>query len=233
MRPRAPSRRHSSSAARARLAGLIANAFTYNGGQVCTAGTRLIVHRAQADELIDRVAAIVATRRPGPTWDDTSSLSPIVSERQAARAESLLKGTVAAGATIRLGGRRHAGANAGIFLEPTVLEGVGPSSPGFLEEFFAPILAVYRYDDEEEAIALAYHPLYALAASLHTDDAAKAMALPRRIEAGFVWVNAHGRAPESTAPQGGFRGSGYGKDMGRAGLEAYLRQKTVWHSHSM
>ena len=209
----------------------VANGFLANAGQVCTAGSRLIVPRRRADELIERVAGLAAARRPGPTWEDGSTLSPIVSERQAQRIERLLAETLAAGAEVVTGGRRVSTRNAGATFEPTILRNVGEDSVGFREEFFGPVLAVYPYDDEEQGIAMANHPLYALAASVYTDDARKALAVPRRIEAGTVWINTHGRQPGYGRPQGGFNHSGFGKEMGRAGLESFVRRKTLWHSH--
>lgn len=209
----------------------VANGFLYNSGQVCTAGSRLIVHRGMAEELVERVAAIARDKRPGATWAEETTLPPIVSARQAERLERLLAETVTGGAEILLGGRRATGPNAGVFFEPTILANVSEDSIGHREEFFGPVMAVYPYDDEDEAIAMANHPVYGLAASIYTDDARKALSVPRRIEAGVVWINAHGRQPEFTAPQGGFKQSGFGKEMGRAGIEAYLRHKTLWYAH--
>ena len=209
----------------------VANGFLANAGQVCTAGSRLIVSRVQADELVARVIAIANARVPGPTWSARTTLSPIVSERQAARIESMLAQTIAEGGEIVSGGRRSSSQNAGAYFEPTILKNVGEHSVGFREEFFGPVLSLHTYDDEEEGIAMANHPVYALAASVYTDDARKALSVPRRIEAGTVWINTHGRQPGYGAPQGGFNRSGFGKEMGRAGLESFLRHKTLWHSH--
>lgn len=213
------------------LAATVAGGFLANAGQVCTAGSRLIAPRRLLGELTQRIVALAQARRPGPTWDTTATLPPIISERQCARIERMVAETVADGATVLTGSKRHAGLNAGAYFEPTVLSGVPDSSVGFREEFFGPVLSVYGYDDEEEALAMANHPTYALAASLYTTSAAKALALPARLNAGTVWVNGHGRQPDFATPQGGFAGSGFGKEMGRAGLEAFLRFKTVWHNH--
>ncbi|MQT15010.1 aldehyde dehydrogenase family protein [Segnochrobactrum spirostomi] len=209
----------------------VANGFLANAGQVCTAGSRLIVHRSMADELVSRVQALAAARTAGPTWQVETTLSPLVSERQAERIERMIAATVADGASIVSGGTRVSGRNAGAYFEPTILANVAETSVGFREEFFGPVLSVYTYEDEDEAIAMANHPLYALAASLYTDDARKALAIPKRLEAGTVWVNAHGRQPGYAHPQGGFNHSGFGREMGRAGLEGFLRHKTVWLSH--
>jgi aldehyde dehydrogenase (NAD+) len=99
---------------------------------------------------------------------------------------------------------------------------------GFREEFFGPVLSVHRFDDDEEGIAMAAHPVYGLAASVHTSDLRRAMRAADQLDAGMVWVNQHGRSPEFTFPAGGFKSSGFGKDLGRAGIEGYLRQKAIW-----
>ncbi|HEY9213585.1 MAG TPA: aldehyde dehydrogenase family protein [Ancylobacter sp.] len=213
------------------LAAAIAGGFLANAGQVCTAGTRLIAPRRLLDELTDRIVSLAQARVPGPTWDSRATLPPIISERQAARIDRMVEETVADGARVLTGGTRYAGINRGAYFEPTVLSGVPNSSIGFREEFFGPVLSVYAYDDEDEAVAMANHPTYALAASLYTTSAAKAMALPGRLNAGTVWVNGHGRQPDFATPQGGFGGSGFGKEMGRAGLEGFVRFKTIWLNH--
>lgn len=209
----------------------VANGFLANAGQVCTAGTRLIAPRALQDALVDKVMRIARERRAGPTWEAGNTLPPIISERQAERIDRMLADTKADGAEVLLGGGRVASRNAGAYYEPTILSGVPDHSVGFRDEFFGPVLSVYPYDDEEEGIAMTNHPSYALAASLYTDDARKALSVPARIEAGTVWVNAHGRQPDYATPQGGFKGSGFGKEMGRSGLESFLRSKTVWLNH--
>lgn len=209
----------------------IANGFLANSGQVCTAGTRLITPTSLRDQLIEKVTQFAGERRAGPTWEVGNTLPPIISEKQAKRIDDLMQQTLSDGAEVVIGGSRVASQNAGAYYEPTILRKVPETSVGFTEEFFGPILSVYEYDDEEEGIAMANHPSYALAASIYTDDLSKAMSLPDKIEAGTVWVNAHGRQPDYATPQGGFNGSGFGKEMGRAGLESFLRFKTVWVNH--
>lgn len=214
-----------------RVAGHVANGFLANAGQVCTAGSRLIVPAALCDALLERIIRIAADRRAGPTWQPGNTMPPIISEQQAARIDGMLAETVADGAEVLAGGGRDATQNAGAYYQPTILRGVPDSSVGFREEYFGPVLSVHTYDDEDEGIAMTGHPGYALAASLHTDDARKALSVPGRIDAGTVWVNTHGRQPEFATPQGGFRGSGFGQEMGRAGVEGFLRYKSVWHDH--
>lgn len=211
----------------------VANGFLANSGQVCTAGTRLIAPADRLDELVDKVSAIAAARQAGPTWQMGTTLPPIISQKQAKRIDEMLAQTLADGAELVLGGGRVAGQNAGAYYQPTILRHVPTTSVGFHEEFFGPVLSVNAYDEEEEGIAMANHPSYALAASLYTDDMTKALSLPERLDAGTVWINTHGRQPDYATPQGGFKGSGFGKEMGRSGLEGFLRFKSVYYNHAI
>jgi len=214
------------------VAGHVARGFLGNAGQVCTAGSRLIVQKGVADRLLEKIEVHCAAVVPGLTWKEATSFSPIVSARQADRLEELVRRTLAEGASLRRGGRRLETQNQGSFYAPTILEGVGEEMTGFREEFFGPVLSVSRFDAPEEGIELAAHPTYGLAASVYTGDIRKALLAADRIEAGMVWINHHGRAPEFTFPAGGFKGSGFGKDMGRLGIEGYLRQKAVWVNYA-
>lgn len=213
------------------VASHVANGFLANSGQVCTAGTRLIAPSSSVDELVDKVIAIAKERTAGPTWQTGTTLPPIISEKQAKRIDEMLAQTLADGAEIIFGGGRAASQNAGAYYQPTILRNVPTTSVGFMEEFFGPVLSVDAYDAEEDGLAMANHPSYALAASLYTDDVAKALSLPERLEAGTVWINTHGRQPDYATPQGGFNRSGFGKEMGRSGLEGFLRFKSVYYSH--
>ena len=210
----------------------VANGFIANAGQVCTAGSRLIVQTSIADELLDRVEKRCRAVKPGPTWRAESDFAPLISRRQGERVDALVRRTVQEGASIRTGGKFIESRNEGAFYAPTMLEGVTDEMTGFKEEFFGPVVSVHRFDDVDEGLALADHPTFGLAASVHTADLKKALHTADRIEAGTVWVNHHGRAPEFTSPAGGFKSSGYGKDMGRAGIEAFLRKKAIWINYA-
>lgn len=210
----------------------VAAAFIANAGQVCTAGSRLVVENSIADELLDRVERRCKAVNPGPTWNAETDFAPIISRRQADRIDTLVRQTVKEGASVRTGGRFIESRNEGAFYAPTILEGVSEDMTGFKEEFFGPVVSVHRFEDIEEGLQLADHPTFGLAASVHTSDISKALHAADRIEAGTVWVNHHGRAPEFTSPAGGFKSSGYGKDMGRAGIEAFLRRKAVWVNYA-
>jgi aldehyde dehydrogenase (NAD+) len=215
-----------------RVAGQIAQGIIGNHGQVCTAGSRVIVHASIADDLIDRVEKRFSAIKPGSTWDEKTDFPPSISEKQANRIDSLVKETVASGATVRTGGKPLNVDNKGSFYTPTILEGVTAEMVGFKEEFFGPVMSVQSFNELEEGIAACDHPIYGLAASVYTTDLSKAHKAANAIPAGIVWVNHHGRAPEFAFPQGGFKQSGFGKDMGRAAMEGYLRQKSLWIDYS-
>ncbi|MGH8782991.1 aldehyde dehydrogenase family protein [Paraburkholderia sp.] len=207
----------------------IAGAIASNAGQVCVAGSRLLVERSIADELTDAVVRLFGELRAGATWTQGTTLPPIVSEPQAARIDAIVARSVASGATVRCGGHREdAGADApGAFYAPTILAGVTSSTEAVREEIFGPVLTLQTFDSEEEALALADHPDYGLAAGLHTADLGRALRMVRRIEAGTVWVNRYGRTRDFMIPTGGYKRSGIGKDLGREAYEANLRFKSV------
>lgn len=214
------------------VAGRVSAAFMTNAGQVCTAGSRLIVEDKIADELIDRIVGIAKAIKAGPTWDETTTFAPIISRKQLARIDGMVRQTMDEGASVITGGTVLESRNEGSFYAPTVLENVSDDNTGFKDEFFGPVLTVRTFSDLEEGLSLAAHPVYGLAASVHTTDMRKALKAADAIEAGMVWVNQHGRGPEFTYQAGGYKGSGFGKDMGRAGIEAYLRQKAIWVNYA-
>ena len=190
-------------------------------------GSRLIAHRSIADELVERMVGLARDGRPGATWSAAATFPRIISIGQADRIDGIVRGALSAGAEAATGGRRHAGIQDGAFYDPTILIGVPRGSPALTEEIFGPVLTVETFEDEEEALALADHPTYGLAAGVHTADLGRAMRAVRRLKAGTVWVNRYGRTADFVIPTGGFKGSGIGKDLGRQAVEANLRHKSV------
>lgn len=205
----------------------VARAITLNAGQVCNAGSRLIVHRSIAEQFIDRLAAIFAGLRPGATWDAQATLTPIVSLPQMARIDGIVQRTVAQGARIVTGGCPFEHGPGGAYYRPTILTHVEHHMDAVRHEVFGPVMTVQTFDDEEEALALADHPDYGLAAGVHTADIGRALRMARGIEAGTVWVNRYGRTSDFVIPTGGYKRSGFGKDLGRQAYEACLRVKSV------
>ncbi|MCF7548607.1 aldehyde dehydrogenase family protein [Pseudonocardia sp. WMMC193] len=193
-------------------------------GQVCIATGRHIVVREVADVYVERLLAHAGGLRVGdPTTEDVD-LGPLISERQAARAEQLVADTVAAGAVLRLGGTRE-----GRYLPPTVVTGVRPGMPLFDEETFAPVAAVTVAADEEDAVRLANRTEYGLSASVFTRDVDRGWAVARLLRAGMVHVNDMTALNETHLPFGGLGASGAGE---RFGGQANLRlfTETRWIS---
>jgi len=210
-----------------RLTGLVAGAITGNAGQVCVAGSRLIVQKGIAPALIEALAQRFAAHRPGPTWEDGSTLPPIISRLQAERIDAIVRRATAAGGRVIGGGPQADVCGDGAYYLPTLIEGVGASNPAVVEEIFGPVLTVQTFDSEEEGLALAAHEHYGLAAGVHTADIGRAMRAMRSISAGTVWINRYGRSNDFVIPTGGYHQSGIGKDLGRQAVEANLRIKSV------
>ncbi|HKX43960.1 MAG TPA: aldehyde dehydrogenase family protein [Burkholderiaceae bacterium] len=211
----------------AKLAGTIAGAITGNAGQVCVAGSRLIVQRGIAEALIEKIEARFAALRPGATWDSEATLSPIVSALQAQRIAAIVERARAAGAQLRCGGGLFDDGPGGAYFQPTLIEGVAADNPAVREEIFGPVLTVQVFDDEAQGLALAAHERYGLAAGVHTADIGRALRAMRGIAAGTVWINRYGRSADFVIPTGGYHQSGIGKDLGRQAVEANLRFKSV------
>ncbi|ALZ84609.1 aldehyde dehydrogenase [Pseudomonas oryzihabitans] len=210
----------------ARTARSVAAAITGNAGQVCVSGSRLLVQRGALEPMLEGIRAAFADLRPGPTWSAEATLSPIISQRQGQRIQDIVTRSQAAGAEIQVGGALEEGLG-GAYYQPTLITGVGADNPAVREEIFGPVLTVQVFDDEAEALALADHPTYGLAAGVHTADLGRALRLTRALEAGTVWVNRYGRSHDWIIPTGGYKRSGIGKDLGRAAYEATLRSKSV------
>jgi aldehyde dehydrogenase (NAD+) len=205
----------------------VARAITLNAGQVCNAGSRLIVQRAVGERFIERLSAIVSELNPGATWDPGATMTPIISMAQMERIHGIVQRTVAQGGEIVTGGRAFEAVPGGAYYQPTILTGVHSEMEAVRREIFGPVITVQMFDDEKEALALADHPEYGLAAGVHTADIGRALRMARGIEAGTVWVNRYGRTSDFVIPTGGYKRSGFGKDLGRQAYEAFLRVKSV------
>jgi aldehyde dehydrogenase (NAD+) len=204
-------------AASAVTRGILANA-----GQACVAGSRLIVAEEIAEALGRAIVRHMADIRPGVTWDAKTQYSPIISRRQLDRIDAIVGKSVREGAECVTGGRIMD--RPGYFYEPTLLRGVDSSSPAVTEEIFGPVLTMQTFRTEDEALALADHPTYGLAAGLFTRDLSRALRVTKALQAGTIWVNRYGRSRDHILPTGGYKRSGIGKDLGR---EAYLANRKL------
>ncbi|WP_110684937.1 aldehyde dehydrogenase family protein [Salinicola aestuarinus] len=209
-----------------RTADTLAAAITGNAGQVCVAGSRLLIERSLLEPMLERLQTRFDALTPGLTWQSGTRFSPIVSEGQMQRIESVVTRAREAGADVVAGGGRFDTA-AGGFYRPTILQVQSARNPAVEEEIFGPVLSVQTFDTEEEALALAEHEVYGLAAGVHTADISRALRATRRLSAGTVWVNRYGRSNDYILPTGGYKRSGIGRDLGRAAFEANLHHKSV------
>lgn len=206
-------------------ANAVAGSVLANAGQACVAGTRLVVEESVVGALVEAIIRRFAAIRPGPTWDATTTYAPIISARQISRIETIVAAALRAGATCRTGGSRLD--MPGYFYAPTILTDVAATSPAIVEEIFGPVLTVQTFRDEDEALVLADHSTYGLAAGLFTRDLSRAIRMTRRLQAGTIWVNRYGRSRDHILPTGGYKRSGIGKDLGRDAYLANRRSKSV------
>ncbi len=205
---------------------VIATSVVRNAGQICYAGTRLVVDRAVADEMTERVAQLVGEVVAGPTWSRRTTLNPILSLKQRDRISHILGLGLSAGAELVVGGSPLDAYAGGFYFEPTIIRRLGTDNPIIQQELFGPVLAVQPFDGIEQALALADHRDYGLGAAVFTRDLATAMRCSRAIKAGAVWVNQFG-VNDIIAPIGGYKKSGFGKDFGVEGLLKYTHLKNV------
>ncbi len=203
----------------------IAQSMLSNAGQACVAGSRLIVEESVAAPLAEAIVTRMKAAKPGPTWDETTQYSPIISKRQLNRIHDIVLSTVSRGAECLTGGKPMD--SAGYFYEPTLIVGVHQNSPAVVDEIFGPVLTLQTFAEEEEALALADHPTYGLAAGIFTRDLSRAVRVTRRLQAGTVWVNRYSRSRDHILPTGGYKRSGIGKDLGREAYHANRKSKSV------
>jgi acyl-CoA reductase-like NAD-dependent aldehyde dehydrogenase len=199
----------------------------YNQGEVCNAGSRLLVHADIAEELLERVLAVAGSIRPGDPLDPATRMGAIVDEGQLERVLRYVRSGGEEGARLRLGGSRALAESGGYFVEPTIFDGVSNQMRIAREEIFGPVLAAISFRDEREAIAIANDSVYGLAAAVWTDDLDRAHRAARAIRAGVVWVNSFDRG-ELSSPFGGFKQSGFGRDKSVQALDKYTDQKAIW-----
>jgi 4-(gamma-glutamylamino)butanal dehydrogenase len=199
----------------------------FNQGEVCSANSRLLVERSIREEFVDRLLAQARVVRVGDPLDPGTTMGPLVDEQHAERVLGYIEAG-REGGTIRIGGGRVAvNGNDRCFVEPTVIDGISNEHRIAQEEVFGPVLTVLDFKHEEEAVALANQTRYGLAASIWTSDLSRAHRLSRRLRAGTVSVNTVDALGPAT-PFGGFKESGFGRDLSLHALDKYTGLKTTW-----
>ncbi|EGG28622.1 Aldehyde dehydrogenase [Aequoribacter fuscus] len=209
------------------VAATVSRAILNNAGQVCNAGSRLLIERSIATDFIRKLKRMASDWVVGPTWDSSTSFSPIVNKRQLDGIHSAVCDAIAKDAECVFGGKVMDEGSGGAFYEPTLLSTSDNTLAAVQHELFGPVMTVQVFDSEQEAVALANSSNYGLAAGVFSDDVHRVLRLVKQIEAGNIWVNRYGRSNDFILPTGGFKSSGIGKDLGVEAFEANLRHKAV------
>jgi len=201
-----------------------ASAIFFNHGQCCCAGSRLYVHKSIFDQVVEGVAQQAQQIRLGPGFDPQSQMGPLVSQEQMDRVCGYLDAGVREGANVVTGGKRVG--DRGYFVEPTVFTNARHSMKIVREEIFGPVVAAMPFADPDEVLSMANDTPYGLAAAVWTRDISNAHRLARQLKAGTVWLNCY-NVFDAALPFGGYKESGWGREMGLAAVELYTEVKAV------
>jgi acyl-CoA reductase-like NAD-dependent aldehyde dehydrogenase len=210
-----------------RAARAAAGAIFFNQGEMCSAGSRLLVQESIRDALVEEIVAVARTMTPGDPLDAATRLGALVDEPQTLRVMEYIDAGRSQGAQVAVGGARVRQASGGCYVEPTVFTGVRPEMRIAREEIFGPVLATLTFRDLDEAIRIGNDVVYGLAAAVWTRDITAAHRAARALRAGMVYVNCYD-ADDLTVPFGGFKQSGTGRDKSLHAFDKYTELKTTW-----
>jgi len=200
----------------------------YNGGQTCCAAKRFIVLDAIADKFLARFTAALQALQAGDPMDETTTHGPLSTEAALLQLLAQVEAAVKAGATLLLGGKRID--RPGAFMQTTILSNIKPDNPAYRDEFFGPVVSLYRVDSEDDAIALANDSDFGLGGSVWTQDEARGKRVASRIDTGMVFVNNLDWG-DAGLPFGGIKHSGYGRELGNMGIQEFVNKKMVRTGH--
>ena len=201
-----------------------ANAIFFNHGQCCVAGSRLYVQQGRFDEVIEGVSQIAKSIKLGPGMNADTQMGPLVSDEQLRRVTGYLESGQQEGAKAVTGGGRYG--DTGYFVEPTVLTNITPDMKVVREEIFGPVVVAAPFQSIDDIATVANDSEYGLGAGIWTQDISKAHALAKKLRAGTVWINCY-NVFDASLPFGGYKQSGWGREMGHEVLEAYTEVKAV------
>ena len=203
------------------------NAIFYGKGELCSAGSRLLVQESIHDALMEKVVERAKKMAPGDPLDPKTRLGALVSEKQRDTVAGYVAKGESEGARLVAGGKRVAVNGKGAFFEATVFDGVRPEMTIAREEIFGPVLATLTFKDDDDAVAIGNSTIYGLAAAVWSRDVKKAIRAAKALKAGTVWINAY-NLYDPGLPFGGYKESGFGRERGHYALEEYSQVKSIW-----